>query len=96
MKGSIKTKLDMEAYERDNNRCVKCANNKGIEAHHIVPGFESIDNLITLCHSCHKKEHNMAGCFKRGHDSRRNNDWEGNLKSFKAGHIPWNKGLKFT
>ena len=72
MRGSVKTKLDKEAYERDRFKCVECGRSKGIEAHHIISGLEELDNLVTLCHSCHKKEHNMAGCFKTGKDSRRN------------------------
>lgn len=68
MKYSIKTKLDEMAYERDGFKCVECGKDKGIEAHHIIPGLEELDNLITLCHACHKKRHNMAGCFKNGHE----------------------------
>lgn len=71
MKKSIKTKLDEMAYERDNFQCVKCGRAIGIEAHHKIPNLEELDNLITLCHSCHKKEHKMAGCFKKGHDPKR-------------------------
>ena len=71
MKGSKKTKLDEEAYERDEHKCVECSRTKGIEAHHIIPEVELLDNLVTLCHSCHKKRHNMTGCFKKGKDERR-------------------------
>ena len=67
MKGSIKTKLDEKAYTRDGFRCVECNKATGIEAHHIIPELEELDNLVTLCHGCHKKRHNMAGCFKKGH-----------------------------
>lgn len=74
MKGSIKTKLDIKAYARDGFRCVDCGKNRGIEAHHIVAGVEELDNLVTVCHSCHKKRHFMAGCFVTGFDSRRNKD----------------------
>jgi len=55
MRYSIKTKLDEKAYERDGFACVKCGRTKGIEAHHIIPELEELDNLITLCHACHKK-----------------------------------------
>ena len=71
MKYSIKTKLDEEAYARDGYKCVDCGKTNGLEAHHIVPDIEEIDNLVTLCRSCHKKRHNMAGCFKKGKDKRR-------------------------
>lgn len=72
MKGSIKTKLDELAYERDDYRCVECDKDTGIEAHHIIDGVEELGNLITLCHACHKKRHDMAGCFIEGYDARRN------------------------
>lgn len=89
MKGSAKTKLDVEAYERDNYTCVDCGESKKkIEAHHIMPEIEELDNLITLCHACHKKRHDMAGCFKKGYDPRRviNESWKENFKgSWKGG-----------
>lgn len=71
MKSSIKTKLDEKAYRRDGFACVECGRTHGIEAHHIIPNLEKLENLITLCHACHKKHHNMAGCFKKGFDLRR-------------------------
>ena len=65
------TKLDKQANIRDGFKCVECGKETGLEVHHIKPEIEELDNLITLCHSCHKKRHNMAGCFKRGNDERR-------------------------
>ncbi len=71
MKGSVKTKLDELAYERDGYKCAECGNADGIEAHH--PTYiEDLDNLVTLCHACHKKRHDMGGCFVEGFDERRN------------------------
>jgi len=71
--------------------CVKCGKTKGIEAHHIIPGLEELDNLVTLCHACHKKEHNMAGCFgynrKVGQPRSRDNMIKiGENTQFKKGH----------
>ena len=86
MKGSSRTKLDGLAYCRDEHKCVVCSKPTGLEAHHIVPGIEELGNLITLCHSCHKKAHSMAGCFKSGYDERRD------LNNLKKGH--W-KGQPF-
>ena len=41
--------------------CSKCGSLEKIEAHHINPikngGDNSRENLILLCHDCHKKEH---------------------------------------
>lgn len=68
---SIKTKLDEMAYLRDKYKCVECDRTKGIEAHHIIPELEKLDNLITLCHKCHKKRHGYSGCFKKGFDPKR-------------------------
>ena len=73
MKGSIKTKLDELVYARDGYKCVICGNDRGIEAHHITYS-ESAENLVTLCHACHKRSHGMAGCFTNGYDERRNLD----------------------
>lgn len=71
MKKSIKTELDCAAYKRDNYRCVDCGKTTGLEAHHIIQDVEELDNLITLCHACHKKMHDYSGCFKSGYDPRR-------------------------
>ena len=68
---SLRTQLDLDALERDKYRCIECHETKGLEVHHKIPGIEKIDNLITLCHACHKQEHGMSGCFKKGHDIRR-------------------------
>lgn len=54
-------------YERDNYICQRCGihcNEKNIIAHHIKPFADYLDlrfeinNGITLCRSCHLKEHN--------------------------------------
>ena len=70
-KGSTKTKLDIEANKRDGDQCVRCFKKIGIETHHIIPNLEILENLVTLCRACHKKEHNMSGCFKSGFDPNR-------------------------
>lgn len=45
---------------RDTNCCSKCSSTDRLEVHHIVAvskgGNNSSCNLITLCHSCHKKQ----------------------------------------
>lgn len=52
-----------KARERDNNECQNCGREEGLHVHHIVP-FVSFDdyreanklqNLITLCASCHHR-----------------------------------------
>jgi predicted transcriptional regulator len=50
-------------YERDNWTCqdcgVKCRNKVRIQAHHIIArrdgGGDELENLVTLCASCHRK-----------------------------------------
>lgn len=61
--------------ERDGYKCVKCgmgqeeARERGhtLSIHHIVPWRDtqdnSIENLITLCQSCHMKEEWANGCW---------------------------------
>jgi len=94
MKGSGRTKLDVEANNRDGNRCIKCGKKTGIETHHIIPELEELANLMTLCHGCHKKEHGFAGCFRKGvPDSRQfpKGNTIGMATRFQKGNIPVNK-----
>jgi 5-methylcytosine-specific restriction endonuclease McrA len=65
----ITVRLDSEAYrklhrsilERDQWRCQVCGAMAGLEVHHQVPrgqlGADDAQNLITLCHVCHRKCH---------------------------------------
>lgn len=62
-------------YKRDGYRCQVCGKHckrKEIQAHHIHPYREtfdnSLENLITLCNSCHAKTENRA----RGNSNTRN------------------------
>ncbi len=52
-------KARTEAFARDGRECVKCGETDSLEAHHIIPcdngGSDDLDNLITLCHPCHKE-----------------------------------------
>jgi hypothetical protein len=51
-------------FERDNYTCQKCGERANIIAHHIKSYYKfenlryKITNGITLCRSCHPKEHN--------------------------------------
>lgn len=59
--------LSKQTKERDNWTCQKCGDQGGpygnatVSAHHMVPksdgGKDKLDNLITVCHSCHEEEH---------------------------------------
>ncbi|KKK90226.1 hypothetical protein LCGC14_2725240 [marine sediment metagenome] len=54
-------------FERDNFTCQKCGNqgdkNNDLNAHHIIPlykgGPHKVENIITLCVDCHRKEHKI-------------------------------------
>jgi 5-methylcytosine-specific restriction endonuclease McrA len=63
-------RLSIEAYnllrrrvlERDVWRCQDCDSSKDLHVHHLTKrsklGDDALDNLITLCASCHKQRHN--------------------------------------
>lgn len=66
-----------EVFSRDNYTCRKCGKHGGtLNAHHIKPyaKYESLrtdlDNGITLCVECHKKEHKK----RRGVDLSQNEE----------------------
>ena len=49
-----------EALERDNNKCRSCNSTDHLNVHHIDPhrysGSHDLNNLVTLCRSCHSRE----------------------------------------
>lgn len=52
---------------RDNNECVICGNNTGLQVHHLnsYANYKQlrylVDNGITLCKECHSKFHEKYG-----------------------------------
>lgn len=52
-----------DVLRRDNYRCVNCGSERNINVHHIIGlrmnESESVDisSMVTLCRSCHSKEH---------------------------------------
>ena len=64
-----RVKLEREAYkilrryvlERDGWKCQKCGSGSNLEVHHqrsrSLLGNDEEENLITMCRSCHKAEH---------------------------------------
>jgi thymidylate synthase (FAD) len=57
--------LRQQVFARDNYRCQLCGNvSKQLDAHHILPIWArpdlvlDVDNLVTLCRSCHKHKVN--------------------------------------
>jgi len=61
MKSIAWRKLRGQILARDSGRCRLCGTGgKGLEVHHLTYvrlGCEHEDDLITLCHSCHAKQH---------------------------------------
>lgn len=50
--------------KRDGNKCTRCENTEKLHVHHTtyVNHFDEhnhLEDLITLCESCHEKEHNI-------------------------------------
>lgn len=49
---------------RDNKTCIHCSNTNKLRVHHKTYDHHykehlHLDDLITLCHNCHKKEHDF-------------------------------------
>ncbi|GAA3880589.1 HNH endonuclease [Haloarcula argentinensis] len=57
----INSDLRDEILGRNDKTCVKCGSGCDIEVHHIIPrsqgGQNEIENLTSLCHSCHWAAH---------------------------------------
>ncbi len=73
-----------KVLERDNYTCTECGWPKGfkrksreLHIHHIISlskgGDNSLDNLITLCHVCHKKVDNSHRLVRNNHRKIRKN-----------------------
>lgn len=64
--------LKKEAKDRDGWKCVICKNDTNLHVHHRIPrkygGINHIDNLVTLCSSCHGavETANVQVAFKKG------------------------------
>ena len=60
-------KVRKKALIRDGYKCVRCGAQEKLHIHHIKPKSiypaltYKLDNLITLCRCCHKKEHDRLG-----------------------------------
>ena len=60
-RSSAHTRVQKEGKVRDNYTCQVCGSQKDVEGHHIVDhqflGTATIDNIVSLCHACHKEVH---------------------------------------
>lgn len=55
------TRVQKEGKVRDNDTCQACGSRENVEGHHILDhqffGAPNVDNIISLCHDCHKEVH---------------------------------------
>jgi hypothetical protein len=60
-----------EILKRDNSRCVVCSAKENLHVHHLAytgqPWEAPNDDLVTLCSTCHKKEHRLQATLSEGH-----------------------------
>lgn len=72
--GGAPYKQRQKALKRDHFQCVKCGNTENLEVDHIKNvasgGNHNLDNLQTLCRSCHKRK--TLGEMRAGHQGRKN------------------------
>ena len=61
--------LCREVLGRDSWRCQNCGASENLQVHHIQSrsklGHDRLENLITLCASCHESLHRNIGMSKR-------------------------------
>lgn len=53
-----------QALKRDSNRCRACGATKRLHVHHQTYarfGHEALDDVVTLCETCHAAVHQLAG-----------------------------------
>lgn len=60
-RSSTHIKAQKAGRVRDNETCQACGSKKKVQGHHIVDhqfsGAATPDNIVALCHDCHKKVH---------------------------------------
>jgi 5-methylcytosine-specific restriction endonuclease McrA len=78
-----------QARMRDGNRCRNCGATAKLSVHHIVKarkgGRDTLDNLVTLCASCHRKADAKpkAGFLQEGVTSRASGENTSPIHPFK-------------
>lgn len=60
-RSSAHTRAQKAGKVRDFYICQACGSKKDVEGHHILGhqflGAATVDNIVSLCHSCHKEVH---------------------------------------
>ena len=60
-RSSAHRRAQKEGKIRDNYTCQVCGSKKDVEGHHILDhqffGAATVDNIVSLCHNCHKEVH---------------------------------------
>lgn len=60
-RSSAHTRAQKAGKVRDNYICQACGSHKNVEGHHILDhqffGAPTVDNIVSLCHDCHKEVH---------------------------------------
>lgn len=61
----IPSDVQIEAWKRDNGKCISCGSTEKLHFDHIIPfskgGANSVENIQILCASCNLKKHDKVG-----------------------------------
>jgi 5-methylcytosine-specific restriction endonuclease McrA len=56
------------ALERDNYECQECSSQERLQVHHRIPvcmgGESTLENVITLCATCHRRVHRSWAAWR--------------------------------
>jgi 5-methylcytosine-specific restriction endonuclease McrA len=62
LSGQDYEELRNRVLSRDGWKCQSCGRHKDLQVHHLMRrsqlGSDALDNLIALCASCHRRQHN--------------------------------------
>jgi len=83
--------LRQKVRERDNHECRFCESENNLHTHHIVPrsadGSDDLDNLITVCASCHNTVESTQGKALKRIKKQLQNDFLQNLDSIVVDEV---------
>lgn len=71
-------KLRLQTFERDGLKCCLCSSQKQLQGHHLRYRKDlkacTVDDIQTLCISCHKKEHRRLAQERKRNRKSKSND----------------------